>query len=57
MSEEDWGVLADEQEKKLASTVFYSQTHIYLLAMISEWITREMYRVTVSRFDRSRLRP
>jgi len=28
MSEEDWGVLADEQEKKLASTVFYSQTYL-----------------------------
>ena len=36
MSEEDWGVLADEQEKKLASTVFCNQTDVYVLAMISE---------------------
>jgi len=36
MSEEDWGQLADEQEKKLASTVLCNKTNIYVLMMIKK---------------------
>jgi len=39
MADEDWGQLADEQEKKLQSTVCYSNTRICVLMMIKEWIT------------------
>jgi len=44
MSEEDWGQLADEQEKKLASTVCASKKN-HVTIMIKEWITHvKMWR-------------